>query len=107
VQDRADGSNGQLRRRSHPTWCSDHHPQEDSMDIQLADVLLHIDETLSPERRGEVEERLRSSEAVVSVHNPETKPHLTLVQYRPDKVSAQSLLEAALAEGVHAELIGL
>jgi hypothetical protein len=77
------------------------------MDIQLADVLLHIDENLTPDRRGEVEDRLRGVDGVVSVHNPETKPHLTLVQYRPDKVSSQALLQATLAEGISAELVGL
>lgn len=77
------------------------------MDIQLADVMLHIDENLTPDRRGEVEHRLRSVDGVVSVHNPETKPHLTLLQYRPDKVSAQALLNLTLAEGIHAELVGL
>ena len=77
------------------------------MDIQLADVLLHIDDNLTADRRGEVEQRLRSFDGVVSVHNPETKPHLTLVQYRPDKVNSQALLKATLAEGIHAELVGL
>jgi hypothetical protein len=77
------------------------------MDIQLADVLLHIDENLTPDRRGEVEHRLRGVDGVVSVHNPDTRPHLTLVQYRPDKVTSQALLRATLAEGIHAELVGL
>lgn len=77
------------------------------MDIQLADVLLHIDENLTQDRRGEVEERLRGIDGVVSVHNPDTRPHLTLVQYRPDKVSSQALLKATMAEGIHAELVGL
>jgi hypothetical protein len=77
------------------------------MDIQLADVLLHIDENLTADRRGEVEQRLRGVDGVVSVHNPDARPHLTLVQYRPDKVNSQALLKATLAEGIHAELVGL
>ena len=77
------------------------------MDISLSDVLIHIDENLSSAQRADVEERLRSVDGVVSVHNPNDKPHLTLVEYRPDKVGSQALLQTAKAEGVHAQLIGL
>ncbi|MBK1703637.1 ATP-binding protein [Halochromatium glycolicum] len=77
------------------------------MDIQLADVLIHIDESLRADRRASVEAQLRDIEGVVSVNNPEDKPHLTLVAYRSDKVDPQSLLEQVKAEGVQAELVGL
>jgi hypothetical protein len=77
------------------------------MDIQMADVLLHIDQTLTSDQRDAVEERLRALDGVISVHNPAEKPHLTLVEYRPDKVAAQALLRAAQSGGVHAELVGL
>ena len=77
------------------------------MDVSLSDVLIHIDENLSSERRADVEERLRKVDGVVSVHNPDDKPHLTLVEYRPDKVGSEALLQTAKTEGVHAQLIGL
>jgi hypothetical protein len=77
------------------------------MDISLADVLIHIDETLATEQRAEIEEHLRGLEGVVSVHNPADKPHLVLVEYRPDKTSSQDLLLNVRAMGVHAELVGL
>lgn len=77
------------------------------MDIQLSDVLIHIDESLSREQRDLIEERLRGLDGVVSVHNPDDRPHLTLVEYRPDKLSSQTLLQTARAEGFHAELVGL
>jgi len=77
------------------------------MDISLSDVMIHIDETLPIERRGKVEEQLRAVDGVVSVHNPADKPHLMLVQYRPDLANSQSLLARVRGEGVHAELVGL
>lgn len=77
------------------------------MDISLADVLIHIDETLSAETRGEVEGRLRAFDGVVSVHNPDDRPHLTIVQYRPDKTDADTLLRSIHDQGLHAELVGL
>ncbi|NEV63907.1 ATP-binding protein [Thiorhodococcus minor] len=77
------------------------------MDISLADVLIHIDENLSPEQRAVVEQQLRGVEGVVSVHNPDDRPHLTIVEYRPDRTNAQALLEGVRGRGVTAELVGL
>jgi hypothetical protein len=77
------------------------------MDIPLVDITIHMDETLSGERRSGVEGRLRGIDGVVSVHNPDDRPHLTIVGYRPDKTSSQALLECVREEGIHAEMIGL
>jgi hypothetical protein len=77
------------------------------MDITLTDVMIHIDETLPAETRAEVESRLRAVDGVVSVKNPDNKPHLTIVEYRPDKTDAQVLLRGVREQGYHAELVGL
>jgi len=77
------------------------------MDISLADVMIHVDEELPPVRRGDVEERLRRIDGVVSVHNPNDRPHLVVVEYRPDRTNSQALLQMVRDEGVHAELVGL
>ncbi|EXJ14890.1 hypothetical protein [Imhoffiella purpurea] len=77
------------------------------MTVSLADVLIHIDETLSAEDRSDVEGLLRDVEGVVSVHNPEDRPHLTLVGYRPDVTDAGTLLQGIRAKGVHAQMVGL
>lgn len=76
------------------------------MSISLADVLIHIDEGLTPGRRQEVETRLRDVEGVVSVKIPDERPHLTIVEYLHDKTSAQGLLQTVRGEGVHAQLVG-
>ena len=55
------------------------------MDIKLVDITLHIDENLSAEQRETIEESLRALDGVVSVHNSEKAPHLTIVGYNPRK----------------------
>jgi len=77
------------------------------MDIQLADVVIHIDQTLESERRSEIEEQLRVIDGVVSVHNPDDRPHLVIIEYNPDKTSSAFLLNRVTTEGVRAELVGL
>jgi hypothetical protein len=77
------------------------------MNVQLADVLVHIDQNLSPEERSQVEASLRAMEGVVSVHNPDDRPHLSVVEYVPGKTDSQAILSAVMGRGVHAELVGL
>nr|WP_242482342.1 ATP-binding protein [Thiocystis violacea] len=62
---------------------------------------------MTPEQRADVEGVLRGVEGVVSVHNPDDRPHLTIVGYRPDVTDTQALLQGVRAQGVHAELVGL
>jgi len=77
------------------------------MNIQLADVTVHIDQTLERERRSQIEDVLRAIDGVVSVHNPEDKPHLAIIEYNPEKTSSAAILSAVTSQGVNAELIGL
>jgi hypothetical protein len=77
------------------------------MDIQLVDVVVHIDQTLERGRRTEIEEQLRAIDGVVSVHNPDDRPHLAIVEYNPDKTTSAAILNTITIQGVHAELVGL
>jgi len=77
------------------------------MDISLVDITLHIDENLSIEQRETIEESLRALDGVVSVHNSEKTPHLSIVQYNPDVMDSKSILKRVTDQGVHAELIGM
>jgi hypothetical protein len=87
--------------------CHSALPGRMSMNISLSDVLIHIDEALSQDRRQAVEAKLRDIDGVVSVKIPDERPHLTLVEYLHEKVDSQRLLAAVTGEGVHAELVGL
>jgi hypothetical protein len=77
------------------------------MDIQLADVTVHIDQTLEGDHRVQIADALRAIEGVVSVHNPDERPHLTVVGYNPAKTTSEVILSTVTSHGVHAELIGL
>ena len=76
-------------------------------DINLADITLHIDENLDAEQRGTIEESLRALDGVVSVHNSDRAPHLTLVGYNPSVIDSQKILKRVTDQGAHAELVGL
>lgn len=77
------------------------------MDIQLADVTVHIDEDIDAAKRREIEAKVRALQGVVSYHNPDERPHLAVVEYNPSDLKSTEILAAVKAEGVHAELIGL
>lgn len=77
------------------------------MDITLVDIVLHVDENLSAEQKETLEESLRALDGVVSVHNSEKTPHLTIVQYNPDQMDSKRILKRVTDQGAHAELIGL
>lgn len=79
------------------------------MDINLADVTLHLDEELSEEARGALEAALRERDGVVSVHynTNAAHPHLAIIEFNPDKVSSQDLLSIVKLQGYHGELMGL
>jgi hypothetical protein len=77
------------------------------MDIELVDVTLHIDESLDERQREKLEEALRAVQGVVSVHLPEDRRHLVVVEYDPAQAKSQDILKRAVGEGIHAELVGL
>jgi len=79
------------------------------MDINLADVTLHIDEELNSEALAGLEEALRQRDGVVSVHfnTNVAHPHLAVVEFNPDKVGSQDLLGIVHFQGYRAELVGL
>ncbi len=81
--------------------------KEVMMDMPLADVTLHIDENLAAENRTAITDKVRVMEGVVSILNPDNRPHLTLVRYDPDTVHADAILATVRTAGVHAELVGL
>jgi hypothetical protein len=77
------------------------------MGRQLADVMIHIDETLSEESLKQIEAVVRDDICVVSAGVPAGNPHMMLVAYNPDCVSATDILAKVKSAGVHAELVGM
>jgi hypothetical protein len=77
------------------------------MEIQLADVTLHIADDLDADQRAAVEEQLRALDGVVSVHNAAETPHLTVVEYNTAKLKSANLLETVRANGYRVDMIGM
>ena len=77
------------------------------MNIDLADVTLHVDETLDRDRLTELEEAFRQREGVVSVHVDQKRPHLFVLEYNPKMIHSKDLVKIPEFQGLHAELIGL
>lgn len=76
-------------------------------EITLADVTIHIDKDTDAATRGNLGNGLRNIEGVVSVHMPEDKPHLVVVEYHPGATSSSHLLIMVKELAGHAEMIGL
>ena len=79
------------------------------MDINLADVTLHVDEELNPQARDALEDALRQRDGVVSVHfnTNAAHPHLAVIEFVPERVNSRDLLSIVRYQGYHGELVGL
>ena len=77
------------------------------MSKSLADVLVHVDQTLSHDRLASLTSAIAALDGVAAAEGHGAKPHLVIVTYDPAKVNSQAILAAVKAQGVSAELIGL
>ena len=77
------------------------------MTKNVADVMLHIDETLPADQLQTLEKHLYKMGGVLSATNRDDKPHMILVSYDPEKVQSHDILVKVQTEGIHAQLIGL
>ena len=75
--------------------------------IFLTDVTIHVDETLNKDERSKLENDLRATGGVISVHFSEKTPHLVVVTYDPDQAKSKDVLKVVLGEHLHAELVGI
>ena len=76
------------------------------MTTKVADVVLHVDETLPPDQLETLENHLYKIGGVLSATNRDDKPHLIQVVYDPGKVQSHDILVKVRSEGLHAELVG-
>lgn len=75
--------------------------------MQMADVTIHLHETLDAGRRGQIVEMIRAVKGVMAVANHDHTSHLVIVEYDPAAVKAHDLLLLVTNSGVHAEMFGL
>lgn len=74
--------------------------------MNISDVMIHINETLSNEARTFLEEDMRQIEGVVAPRFSPFKEHFLLIAYNPQKTSSMVLLNKTRAAGYTAQLIG-
>jgi hypothetical protein len=77
------------------------------MGDNVADIVIHIDETLAPARLKLLADAIRGVDGVVSAGAQDDTPHLITVLYNPDNVNSQAILDKVIHEGCHAKLVGI
>lgn len=75
--------------------------------MSIADIMIHINETLNDEARASLEDAMRKVEGVVSPRFNAGKEHLLMVAFDPDKIKAAALLEQTRAAGYTAQLVSM
>ena len=75
--------------------------------MDMADVMIHINESVEHDRRAAIADTIRAQAGVMGVAHHDEKPHLLIVEFDPDTVRAKDLLQVTLDQGVHAQLVGL
>lgn len=75
--------------------------------MHLADLLIHVNETLDTNERASLEEELRAVKGVVAPRFNRKTPHLMLVSYDPMEAEPRDLLGRVKRNGYNAQLVGL
>jgi hypothetical protein len=77
------------------------------MENKMVDVTLHIDEETSPDEREGLREKLLELDGVMAANYRNSRPHLMIVEYNPEQIASQKLLQVVQNRGYHAELVGI
>jgi len=72
----------------------------------LADVMIHVDETLPEYEMADVADSVCDSPGVASGCLSVSAGHLIMVKYDAHSTRAHDVLEAVRSRGLHAELVG-
>jgi hypothetical protein len=72
-----------------------------------SDILIHIDESLDPERRQALEREIGDEQGVLSARINDRTRHLMLVTFNPHALQPSAILNAVRSRGLHAEMVGL
>jgi len=75
--------------------------------LDIVGMIVHVDDTLPPEKMHELEDAVRTDACVISACSSNQNPHMLLVTYNPACTSSGKVLNMVQAQGVHAELVGL
>ena len=75
--------------------------------MNISDIIIHINETLSTEQCAALEDNMRQIEGVVSPRFNPGKEHFLVVAYDTDKTSTSALLTNTRKAGYTAQLVGM
>lgn len=75
--------------------------------MHLADLLIHVNETLGAAERAALEEELRKAEGDIAPRFNRETPHLLLVSHDPQEIGSHNLLNRVKDNGCNARLAGL
>ena len=75
--------------------------------MPIADLLIHVNETLGPIEHASLENELRDFKGVIAPRFNKATPHLLLVLYDPREIDSRSLLSRVSANGYTAQLVGM
>lgn len=78
-----------------------------STESKMVDVMLHIDPETDRDEREYLRELILKQNGVDAAAYHDEKPHLMIVEYDPDEITSQQLLNILLEIGIHGELVGL
>jgi len=73
------------------------------MNILIADMVVHIDESLPRDLLDGLETAVRLNSCVVSASIHDKTPHLMLVAFNPDCITSLEILDRVSEQGLHAK----
>jgi hypothetical protein len=73
--------------------------------MYFGDIVIRIDEDLDEDRIRALELELTGEEGVYEASVNENRRHLLLVDYDPDRVQPDHIVQSVRARGLHAEMI--
>lgn len=77
------------------------------MSNTMLDVTLHIDEDTTHDEREDLRDAFLNENGVMTADCRDSSPHLMIVGFDPENITAAELLATAERRGYHAELIGM
>lgn len=71
-----------------------------------ADIVIHINEELDSQHRVNFSSKVQRIQGVQSALLRDTRPHLMIVAYNPEKTKAREVLNNVRKTGMQAQLVG-
>ena len=76
------------------------------MTHQIADAILHIDETLEDWQREVLNDHMQLHEGIVASGYNKDNPHLMIIEYNPDYTNPKTFIHMVERHCYHVERIG-